>query len=63
MSRPTCLKCGGKLVIESYPAEELLAQKCFSCGRIAGYRELTREESRRLFRPVDRGYTVAQRAV
>lgn len=54
MPRPTCPKCGGRLVIESYPAEDMLAQKCFMCGRIAGYRHLSREESRRLFRPVDR---------
>ncbi len=62
MSRPTCPKCGGKLVIESYPAEDMLARKCFMCGRIAGYRQLSREESRRLFRPIDPQRTPMQRA-
>lgn len=27
--------------------------KCFMCGRIDSYRELSREESRQLFRRVD----------
>jgi hypothetical protein len=49
-----CSKCGGKLVYESYPAEEMLVVKCFMCGKIDGYRELSREESRKLFRKVDR---------
>jgi hypothetical protein len=34
--------------------EEMLAMKCFTCGKIDSYRELTREESRTLFRRVDR---------
>jgi hypothetical protein len=33
--------------------EEMLAVKCFACGKIDSYRELTREESRKLFRRVD----------
>ncbi len=33
--------------------EEMLVSKCFVCGKIANYRELSREESRRLFRRVD----------
>lgn len=53
MTRPTCKKCGGKLVYESYPMEEMLAMKCFVCGKIDSYLELTREESRRLFRKID----------
>lgn len=53
MNRPKCGKCGGKLVLESYPMEEMLVSKCFVCGKIDNYRELTREESRRLFRRVD----------
>jgi hypothetical protein len=51
--RPSCPKCGGKLVLEAYPLEDMLVQKCFVCGKIAKYRELSREESRRLFRKVD----------
>jgi hypothetical protein len=51
--RPVCSKCGGKLVYESYPIEEMLVMKCFVCGKIDSYRELSREESRRLFRRVD----------
>lgn len=54
MNRAKCGKCGGKLVFESYPMEEMLVRKCFVCGKIDGYRELSREESRRLFRRVDR---------
>jgi hypothetical protein len=53
VARPTCKKCGGKLIIESYPMEEMLAMKCFTCGKIDAYRELTREQSRNLFRRVD----------
>lgn len=53
MTRPVCKKCGGKLIYESYPMEEMLAVKCFACGKIDSYRELTREESRKLFRRVD----------
>lgn len=54
MARPVCSKCGGKLVYESYPLEEMLVMKCFVCGKIDSYRELSREESRQLFRRVDR---------
>lgn len=53
VARHSCGKCGGKIVYESYPVEEMLVFKCFTCGKIDRYRELTREESRRLFRPVD----------
>ena len=53
LARPVCSKCGGKLVYESYPMEEMLVMKCFVCGKIDSYRELTREESRQLFRRVD----------
>jgi hypothetical protein len=53
VNRPCCKKCGGKLVYESYPLEDMLVSKCFVCGKIDKYRELTREESRRLFRRVD----------
>ncbi len=52
--RPCCKKCGGKLVYESYPLEDMLVSKCFVCGKIDKYRELTRDEARRLFRRVDR---------
>jgi hypothetical protein len=40
-------------VYERYPLEEMLVSKCFVCGKIASYRELNREEARRLFRRVD----------
>lgn len=53
MTRPSCQKCGGRLVYESYPMEELLVSKCFVCGKIESYRELSREEARTLFRRVD----------
>lgn len=53
MTRPVCKKCGGKLVYETYPLEDMLVSKCFACGKIDSYRELTREQSRRLFRRVD----------
>ena len=53
MTRPSCKKCGGRLVYERYPLEEMLVNKCFCCGRIDSYRELTRDEARRLFRRVD----------
>ncbi|GAC1329339.1 MAG: hypothetical protein NVS2B16_08750 [Chloroflexota bacterium] len=53
MNRPKCGKCGGKLVLESYPMEEMLVRKCFVCGKIDNYRELSREESRQLYRRVD----------
>ena len=53
MTRPTCKKCGGKLVYESYPLEDMLVSKCFVCGKIDSYRELTRAEARNLFRRVD----------
>jgi hypothetical protein len=33
--------------------EDMLVRKCWVCGKIDGYRELTREEARRLFRRVD----------
>lgn len=57
MIRPRCKKCGGKLVYESYPVEEMLVNKCFVCGKIDSYHELSREESRRLFRRVDQPMT------
>jgi hypothetical protein len=41
-------------VYEAYPAEEMLVSKCFVCGKIASYRELSREQARKLFRKVDR---------
>lgn len=53
VNRPCCKKCGGKLVYESYPLEDMLVSKCFVCGKIDKYRELTRDEARRLFRRVD----------
>jgi dTDP-4-dehydrorhamnose reductase len=53
VTRPKCSKCGGKVVYESYPMEEMLVGKCFVCGKIDSYRELTREQSRRLFRRID----------
>ena len=53
MIHKTCKKCGGKLVYESYPLEDMLVSKCFVCGKIDAYRELTRDEARRLFRRVD----------
>jgi hypothetical protein len=53
VTRPSCKKCGGKLVYESYPLEDMLVSKCFVCGKIDAYRELTREQARRLFRRVD----------
>jgi hypothetical protein len=31
----------------------MLVMKCFMCGKIDSYRELSREESRQLFRRVD----------
>lgn len=34
--------------------EEMLVMKCFVCGKIDNYRELTREQARRLYRRVDR---------
>jgi hypothetical protein len=58
--RPMCKKCGGKLVFESYPMEEMLVYKCFVCGKIDSYKELTRDESRKLFRRVDQPAAVAQ---
>jgi hypothetical protein len=51
------MKCGGRLVYESYPMEDMLVSKCFVCGKIDAYRELTREEARTLFRRVDRPVT------
>lgn len=39
--------------------EEMLAMKCFMCGKIDSYRELTRDESRRLFRRVDTSIPLA----
>jgi hypothetical protein len=53
VNRPCCKKCGGRLVYESYPLEDMLVSKCFVCGKIDKYRELTRDEARRLFRRVD----------
>ena len=53
MIRPSCKKCGGRLVYERYTLEEMLVGKCFVCGKIDSYRELNREEARRLFRRVD----------
>ena len=54
VTRPMCKKCGGKLVYEAYPMEDMLVSKCFVCGKIDTYRELTRDQARRLFRKVDR---------
>lgn len=48
--------------MEAYPLEDMLAQKCFVCGKIASYRELSREESRRLFRRVDQRVPVQRLA-
>jgi hypothetical protein len=62
VARPVCNKCGGKLVYESYPLEEMLVMKCFVCGKIDSYRELSREESRRLYRRVDRPVVSGQLA-
>jgi len=53
VNRPGCKKCGGKLVYETYPLEDMLVNKCFVCGKIASYRELTREQARNLYRRVD----------
>ncbi len=53
MARPTCSKCGGRIVYEAYPAEDMLVTKCFVCGKIDNYRELTRDEVHRIFRRVD----------
>jgi hypothetical protein len=53
VNRPKCPKCGGKLVFEAYPLEEMLVHKCFMCGKIDFYRELSREEARRMYRRVD----------
>ncbi len=60
LKRPCCAKCGGKLVCEAYPLEDMLVSKCFVCGKIAAYRELSREESRRLYRRVDQPAAAAQ---
>lgn len=54
MAQPICKKCGGRLEYESYPMEEMLVRKCWVCGKIDGYRQLSRDEARRLFRRVDR---------
>jgi len=51
--RPSCKKCGGRLVYERYPLEEMLVRKCWVCGKIDSYRELNREEARTLFRRID----------
>ncbi|HZU11831.1 MAG TPA: hypothetical protein VFB58_03250 [Chloroflexota bacterium] len=59
MAQPVCKKCGGKLVYESYPLEEMLVMKCFMCGKIDSYRELSRQESRTLFRRVDQPVRLA----
>jgi hypothetical protein len=53
VNRPPCKKCGGRLVYESYPMEDLLVSKCFVCGKIDAYRELSRDQARKLFRRVD----------
>lgn len=53
VTRIPCKKCGGRLVYESYPMEDMLAYKCFVCGKIDSYRELTRQQARTLFRRVD----------
>jgi hypothetical protein len=62
VTRPICKKCGGRLVYESYPQEDMLVSKCFMCGKIDSYRELSREEARRLFRRVDRQMPAARLA-
>lgn len=33
--------------------EDMLVTKCFVCGRIDSYRELSRAEAKRLFRTID----------
>lgn len=48
---------------EAYPLEEMLVRKCFVCGKIASYRELSREESRQLFRKVDRPVVTSSSAL
>ncbi len=53
MVRPVCSKCGGRIVYEAYPSEDMLVSKCFVCGKIDNYRELTREQARAMFRRVD----------
>lgn len=53
MARPVCSKCGGRIVYEAYPSEDMLVTKCFVCGKIDSYRELTREQVRTMFRRVD----------
>lgn len=55
MVRPTCSKCGGRIMQEAYPMEDMLVSKCFVCGKIDNYRELTREQVRTMFRRVDTG--------
>lgn len=41
------------MMYEAYPAEDMLVSKCFVCGKIDSYRELTREQARTMFRRVD----------
>lgn len=62
MTQSRCKKCGGRLVVESYPLEEMLVNKCFTCGKIDGYRELTRQEAKTIFRRVDRHLPAARLA-
>jgi hypothetical protein len=62
VTRPSCNKCGGKIVYEAYPLEDMLVSKCFVCGKINGYRELNRDESRKLFRRVDEPYAARKLA-
>ncbi len=53
MTRPKCSKCGGRMMYEAYPMEDMLVSKCFVCGKIDSYRELTRAQVRTMFRRVD----------
>jgi len=62
VQRPSCKKCGGRLVYERYPLEEMLVNKCWVCGKIDSYRELNREEAKRLFRRIDQPAVVGRLA-
>lgn len=61
MNRPRCSKCGGKLILEAYPQEDMLVTKCFVCGKIESYRELSRAEARNMYRRVDRSVAVSDK--
>jgi hypothetical protein len=62
VTRPSCKKCGGRLTYERYPLEEMLVGKCWVCGKIDSYRELNREEAKRLFRRIDQPAVVRRMA-